>query len=260
MTCKITLKSKNYDLTIFLYLNRLFSFTESVDADCSHSFEGPFTRDLKIQTNFASHPMIKSPDGVKSLVIYFGASSYIFNGLGKAFKNLELLYIPDNSLRILERSNFFNMTKLRRLELYDKQIEFIAEDSFSDLPNLEILSMFKCGVDEFPDKLLHNLKKLKKFEAVFNRITFLHADFFSNNLEIEEIAFRNNQLKVIEVDFLKFPKLKSLRLDYNDCIDASFIVTNTATISLKELQSIINDKCKKNNESKFNESWWKIDK
>lgn len=143
------------------------------------------------------------------------------------------------------------MTKLRRLELYDKEIDFIAEDSFFSLSNLEILSIYKCGVQYLPKYLLKTLIKLKKFEAVFNRITFLHKELFSNNFELEEIAFRNNQLKVIEVDFTKLLKLKSLRLEKNDCIDGSFIRASFDSISLQELQNIINSKCKLSSESEM---------
>lgn len=191
---------------------------------------------------------------MKNLVIYFGASNYIFNGLGENFKNLEFLYIPDNSLKILERSNFANMTKLTFLELFDKQLEFIAEDSFWDLPNLEILDLYKCGIDELPKTLLKNLKNLKNFEAVFNRITFLDKEFFANNLNLEVIIIRNNQLKVIDVDFTKFSKLKTLRLEHNDCIDAS-----TNSISIREIQDIVNLRCKLNSETELLESWWRND-
>lgn len=204
------------------------------------------SRNLKIQPNFSQHPIIKSSRDVKSLVIYFGSSTRMFEGIGEAFPNLESLWIHDTSLKFIERRNLANLPNLNKLELLDKNIEFLAEESFYDLPNLGSLNLFKCELENLPEKLLWHLKKLTFFGAGVNRIKHLNIDFFKENLQIAEIDFRNNQLQVIQIDFTIYLKIVDLILDNNDCIDMRFSIKRPqlSSGSIQEVQKHINVNCK----------------
>jgi Leucine-rich repeat (LRR) protein len=236
---------------------------EEVDADCHYNYDGQMTRNLKIRPNFTNHKTIKSANEVKNLVIFFGPSKHILTGIGEAFSNLEKLAVHDSSLITYERQNFANLTKLKRLDVQNKQIEFIAEDSFWDLPSLEGLSFFKNEIEELPKDIFLNLRKLKVLICGFNRISSLHKDLLKNNLDIEEIDFRNNLLKTIDVDFTKYTKLIELSFSSNDCIDKFWSkkrVYAYSVSSVEEVQKVIDVKCKGNLNSELKESWFRNEK
>lgn len=239
-------KTLSFELLLKAF-NFFFRFKVQFDTDCHHSYSGPFSRNLKIRPRFDQHPTIKSADYVRSLVLYFGNSTRIFAGISEVFRNLEALWIHDRSLLFLERSNFAKLPKLTRLELLNKQIEFIAEDTFWDLPNLESLNIFKCEIGELSRNLLANSRKLRYFDARFNKFRYLDANVFRNNLLMEEIDLSNNQLQVIDFDFTKLPKLLVVTFDYNDCIDekysAKYPLTSTVA-TLQELMEMIYFHCK----------------
>jgi Leucine-rich repeat (LRR) protein len=206
------------------------------------------TRSLKVVPEFSQHTKIKNANDVKSLCIYIGKSTRIFSGIGEAFNNLEVLWVHDKSLKFIDRTNFAYMFKLQKLELLDKdRIEFIAKDSFWQLPSLKSLNLFKCQIRELPKNLLAYSSKLEILGAAFNNIKHLHRDFFKYNPEIAEIDFRNNQLQIIDADFTVLPKIIELSMDYNDCIDATYSIKspNLSTMkSLKQLQLRISLNCK----------------
>lgn len=189
--------------------------------------------------------------------MYFGASKRMFAGIGAAFQNLEVLWIEDNSLTLLERSNFVRLNKLKRLEMPEQQIEFIEEETFWDLQSLSHLNLYRCGISELPSRVFAYLRNLVHVVLSFNRLTHLPRDLFKDNSLIFHIDLRSNQLKLIDVDFTRFTKLSELYLNLNDCIDASYATKfglYSTVSSLQELQGIVNRDCK-TLRARWNHDW-----
>lgn len=71
------------------------------------------------------------------------------------------------------------------------------------LPNLEILSVVGCGLEEISREDLSGFKSLKALIVKNNELTFLPENLFDLNREIEEISFKGNMLIHVGRDILK---------------------------------------------------------
>jgi Leucine-rich repeat (LRR) protein len=165
------------------------------------------------------HPKLQNliSIGIKKLKINLTPSTHIFSGIGEYFSNLKELWIQDQSLKFVDRSDFAGLTQLEKLRLDQNQIEFLFNNVFWDLPNLEEIDLSN------------------------NKIDYLPKDLFLKNLEIERIWASNNPLKVIDVDFTTFKNLFYINLSNAKCVN---IIAYDPTL-VQEAQLIINENCRK---------------
>lgn len=173
---------------------------------------------FKIRPNFPDHEIIKEADDAYRLRINFKSSGHISAGISETFRNLRVLEILGQS--IFKRSDFANMEGLMRLGINDNKIEFLPEDVFWDLPNLEYLTFGGNQIKELPENIFMNLKNLEQILFCQNKIEHLPKNLFENNQKITSIAAYDNPYKKIDVDFEKLPKLFSLSLFDGNCIKA----------------------------------------
>lgn len=169
----------------------------------------------------------------------FDPSPYIFSGIGENFRGVKELRIS-YSIQFIDRSNFANLEHLDELNLsFNRNLTFIPEDAFWDLPNLTSLRMWICGIEKIPEKAFMNLKKLTFIELSNNKLSHLPKDLFVNNLQLETIQLTENLINRIDVDFTKLTKISSLSLIRNDCIDKYYYRVSS------EDQREINKNCTK---------------
>lgn len=221
------------------------------DTNCEHSYQGPMTRNLKIHPNFSQHMKLKNSDAVRNLRLHLKTFSSILSGIGHSFRNLEKLDLGESTdsgtLQFIERADFENLNKLKELGLNENKFEFIPEDVFWDLPNVEGLHMWNCRIAKLPKKVFINMKKLKKLFLGENKISYLDKDLFLNNLLLERVNIFNNNLKLIDVDFTKLTKITWLSVFGNDCISERYIPTDkqhNTVASVRELQEVVNEHCR----------------
>jgi Leucine rich repeat len=135
--------------------------------------------------------------------------------LGSAFENMNSLAITRTGLKILQRSNFEMMKKLRALNLYENVIESLPSDVFYELIGLEYLDIDGNQIEELHDDLLIYMPSLVVFRASHNRIEAVGAGFLRKNLNIREVHLSENRLKRVLVDFTPFSQLVVVDLEGN---------------------------------------------
>jgi Leucine-rich repeat (LRR) protein len=111
---------------------------------------------------------------------------------------------------------------------------------------LQYLNFYNCGIDEIPENLFKNLKNLKKVELGDNKLTHLPKSLFGDNLQLETIRLLRNKLQTIGVDFTKLPKIRTIALKDNVCINEEYspeFHRSSTITSVQELQLKINSNC-----------------
>ena len=216
---------------------------------CKHDYKRTMQKNLKIRPNFDQHDEIKKPEEVKELVMKFGESTQIFQGIGQFFINLEKLWIINSQIEVVSRSDFADLKQLKDLVLSENPIKFSTEDVFWDLEAMDRLDMNRCELKTLPENLFKNLKKLRDLDVGSNELMRLPKNLFADNLQLEAVNLIGNKLQKIEVDFTKFPNIKQIELRFNVCINEVFLTEKPedSTISTtQELQAKINRSCIKN--------------
>jgi Leucine-rich repeat (LRR) protein len=185
---------------------------------------------------------------VDTVNIYNATVTFIpdFTLVQRQFPKFKRLYIWISGLKYVERRQLAKMPQLTSLGLNDNLIEDLPEDVFSDLVNLENLGVGFNQIKVLPPKLLWNLPKLKKFSAIGNQIELIPRDFFKNNRELEQVSINSNKITRIEVDFTLLPKLETLDLYGNTCINED-CWSSCEIERLREIQQKINRSCKSKN-------------
>lgn len=206
---------------------------------------------MKFRPNLSLKDSVQSLDEVLTLQINFKPSTYIADGIGDSFKNLQRLYIVDEGIGFVDRSNFLNMSHLKELSIHHNPLKFIAEDVFWDLPGLEHLNIHSCQLRTLPSRLLKNMPHLKGVDLACNQLTSIGKEIFQNNPKLEELFLGKNNLKSIAVDFFKFTKLNAVDLSENVCVTDKwfskvdgFYTKYTSTVgTLQELQAEVIQNC-----------------
>jgi Leucine rich repeat len=112
-------------------------------------------------------------------------SDFIPSGIGELFPQLQFLFLHAIKQKSLQRKSFKHMQQLTTLNL-DCPAREIQEETFWDLPRLRSLYMGRTELTRLPRNL------------------------FKKNLQIESIELNQANLKKIDVDFTKLPKLATL--------------------------------------------------
>jgi Leucine-rich repeat (LRR) protein len=170
-----------------------------------------------------------------------------FTLVARQFPKFKRLIINSSGLKYVERKQLAKIPQITKLDLARNVIELLPIDAFSDLVNLETLSVAANRIKVLPPKLLWNLPKLKEFFAWSNQIELIPRDFFKNNRELENLWISDSKVTRIEVDFTLLPNLELLNLNNNDCTSERFCSYCKDSFpygrELSEVQQDINRNC-----------------
>lgn len=155
------------------------------------------------------------------------------------------LQIESSTIEIIRRSDFSNLNELLSLKITSYSItnslEYLAEDAFFDMPNLEQLSIQGGRLVKLHKNTFVKLNKLKDVTIYNNKLKRIEKDLFVNNPMLEKINLEMNELKVIKVDFTIFKNIDYVALHGNECIKASF--SSYEAMTIRELQDEIENNC-----------------
>lgn len=155
----------------------------------------------------------------------------LVNGIGKFFPHLKSIFIgysdAETSLntKLISRSNFENMENLFEIIIHQSDVEAIPEDTLWDLPNLERFQL-DGKLNELSERTFERNGKLKEIYLASNQLEFLPRKLFRNNFSLDWVNFKDNFLKIIEIDFVRFETIKYIFLAGNVCIDKNFNKTD----------------------------------
>ncbi|KAG5666145.1 hypothetical protein PVAND_017715 [Polypedilum vanderplanki] len=126
--------------------------------------------------------------------------------LGNYFTELQGLLANLIGLRVVENSDFSNMTRLKTLNLADNKIESLPYNVFYNLTSLEILFLDNNTIHKIFPSVLSKCPKLTFFSVQFNQMNEVD-DLFLENFNLQTALFGNNNISNINLTFSNHTKL-----------------------------------------------------
>ena len=114
---------------------------------------------------------------------------------------------------MIEDNTFSNLPNLQNLSLYSNQITSIKSDMFNNLINLTNLVLSFNNISVIEDNAFNHLLILQNLYLYGNKITSIKSDAFSNLTNLNKLSLTNNPISFVsESAFVNLPKLTSLDL------------------------------------------------
>lgn len=168
---------------------------------------------------------------------------YIPSGISDVLPNIDGLFFPGALLTKLFRRNFKGMSTVEAIDLSNNFIDYIEEDTFYEVPNLKSLSIQENRLTTIPSKLFMHSTELKFILLRKNNIREFDGECLRNCLLLEEIYLKENLLTKIKINFSNFTEINTVDLENNVCVNASSSIHYKNSISLNDLQSLIDTNC-----------------
>ena len=132
-------------------------------------------------------------------------------------KHLTDLYLHDNCIESIDKSHFSaDLTKLKILHLDGNPFKHIREDAFSDLINLQSLSLNNAQLTSLSPKFLVGLNNLKSLSLNNNKLVdfdVVHG-ILDHLKQIKEIDISGNSFKKVYLIWYPFVTRKAVSIKY----------------------------------------------
>ncbi|XP_047991781.1 leucine-rich repeat-containing protein 15-like [Leguminivora glycinivorella] len=131
--------------------------------------------------------------------------------------SLKQLFLYDNQIKSLDNPDkCIWLENLLKLHLYNNLIEFIHEDFFRPLKNIENIDMSRNKIRYLPDKLFTNLSSLITVNLEKNLIEYISSATFSGSKNLSLINLSRNKLTFLPLNFVsQFSRLEYLYFERN---------------------------------------------
>jgi len=142
--------------------------------------------------------------------------------------NLVNLYLPGNSIKVIDKEAFKGLDNLHYLVLTRNELEELEYDTFNLAINLQNLFLDHNRIKFLNSNLFFPLRKLQLLSITNNQIEEVSLEIFRNNPLLDQIFFDHNEIVAIEEKFFdEFPGRREnyeFRFYNNNCTDS--IVSN----------------------------------
>lgn len=201
------------------------------------------SKNLGVGTIYGSHASGESDGKVELIQFLNGTMFYLLDGVGKYFPNLKSIYIGHSELPSLNtmhirRSNLQNMKNLFEFVIHKSNIEIVDEHLLWDLPNLERFHL-EGKLKLLQDRIFEKNVKLREIYLASNRLEYLPRCLFRHNLLLEWVNFKDNSLKIIEIDFSNFKNIRYIFLANNVCINENYDRTEDNKAEIYQINKIV---------------------
>ncbi len=144
--------------------------------------------------------------------------SYQFIGLSSKLQHLDIAY---NKIAFINDQMLFALKSLSILFLNNnRNLANISATVFSQLSNLEQLSLCKCSINDIDNKAFFNLGKLSELYIQQNKLKTISSSTLAGLYQVEILYADFNELKSIaNYSFNDLRNLKTLKLDHNSLSD-----------------------------------------
>lgn len=166
--------------------------------------------------------------------------TFLPTSVSKHFVNLKKFEVSNGSLKYIAQSDFSGLISLQTIFITKTLLTSIPEDTFDNLPRLETLILSDNKIRVLKLKTFAKLSSLKKLSLSENSLEILESKMFEGNLRIEEIDLSNNKLRVIESELFNSLKyVTKVLLEGNFCTTKSF----PKGVTMNELKAELSNKC-----------------
>ena len=154
---------------------------------------------------------------------------------------IKLILIKNTDLEFIGENAFLDLKELETLSLNYNKIKKIHKLAFRDLVNVQKIEMIYNHIESLDDEVFSQTQHLKYISLHNNKIKSISSKLFGNNKKLESLQLQNNVISQIESGF--YDPLKSLtRLDFshNICTNQNFFLsrhipwTKHQNVQLKE--------------------------
>lgn len=155
-----------------------------------------------------------------------------FSIVGDAFKSRKLQFKPRALKKLPNLSDFF--MKWFRVEILD-------ENMFDSNENLRKIILFDNNIQKIPKRIFHRLEKLEAVSFSTNQVQYIPEGLFENNSNLREICLRKNRIfKVPPPTFKNLKKLENVNLKNNFCINEDFFAKKIGLLNKRMKQCFEN--------------------
>lgn len=138
------------------------------------------------------------------------------------FPNLYILVLGFMELKNIERARLTPFRKIKNLYLFRNEISQLKFDTFDDLRNLKVLHLQYNMIYDLHENLFNELRNLEELALNNNQLEIIPQGVFRSNGKLQRIYLQNNQIRRIDFQFDSLPRLESLNLEANVCINEKF--------------------------------------
>jgi len=139
------------------------------------------------------------------------------------FPNYNIFLAFHTGIRNISRADLVTYKHLNSLSFWDSRFSRFDEDTFSDMTNLQYLSISASPYKTLPTGLFRGMPKLKEIYMFGSQLTALQSGLFQNNRELEVISVHTAKVACIGRNvFTGLNKLRDVDLDGNACVDMKF--------------------------------------
>ncbi len=133
----------------------------------------------------------------ETTVIEFGLNpnvDFIPPAVVDKFPNLIHLGVISSNVPIIKNDLFSSkFFKIKGLYILFSETEFIEENAFGHLKNLEEIDLHSNRIQSLGGALFSNNPKLKSIDFAFNRIKIINPKLFTNLNHLKEVDFAKNE-------------------------------------------------------------------
>ena len=131
-------------------------------------------------------------------------------------KNVQVLRLSNNEIKLLEKESFVSMTELLLLDVIWCGLITINLGAFNGLTKLTELSMQGNNISELLPGTFENMKRLEYLDLSYNGIEYLDSGLLSGLINLKYMHLSKNKLKYLHPNtFLGLPNVKHLHLEKN---------------------------------------------
>lgn len=154
--------------------------------------------------------------------------------------SLKILQLSFNRIRSLSKSTFTGLKALKRLYLYNNEIQFLHPEAFDLLVNIERIDLDYNELQNLDENIFENLASLTRIDLDYNQLRKIPRNLFRNNLNLTKIFLRHNKIKFVEDTFENLPKLATVDLVENLCIQKEYYLKDFGSLK-KDLKQKCNE-------------------
>ncbi|KAG5669001.1 hypothetical protein PVAND_016904 [Polypedilum vanderplanki] len=125
-------------------------------------------RDTVVTAIEGNHTLSRTNQDVLGIRADAGIINFIPKGIDTLFRNLRAILINFSKLKELRQENLRAFTKLKFLDLYENQIQYLEADLFKYNPDLELVWLSNNKIKFIHESVFENLRQLRSIYLTGN--------------------------------------------------------------------------------------------
>jgi Leucine rich repeat len=138
----------------------------------------------------------------------------------KSNRDLQLLDVTKNNLKVLHFSTFTGLPKFEDLRISLNPIELPKNKPFLKCESLRRLTMDSCQLADIHPQTFSEVRNIQELSLNYNRIESVPVEAFKLNLKLKSLLFESNKLKFFPANIIDYlPAVSELCVDNNTFVD-----------------------------------------